>query len=289
VFLIAYIVIGLILGPSSLNLPSIDPLFSLCAQGFLLVAGLELSLRDLRKNLRDALKIAVGAFLLPFVVGLLAAPLVTDSPSGGLILALALSISALPVIVQILKELKIYDLPMGHIIVSIATVCDVVAWMIFIFVIPSESRHSWVKSHLPVLFFFVGLLLSDFVHRFPKVVRALLKLSTWLFAPVFFVSVGMKIHLQESFDLKQFLLVFALAIVSKVIGIYVVAKLARFSNSDSSLMAIVLNARGAMEILYASLALSLGLINATLFTSLVLMAILSSFMAAPLARRWRVR
>jgi Kef-type K+ transport system membrane component KefB len=288
VFLIAYIVVGLILGPTSLNLHGNEMFFGVCAQGFLFVAGAELSLRELKKNFLGALKISLGAFLLPFAVGLMAGPWVTSNPGGGVILALALAISAMPVIVQILKELKIYDTRMGHIIISAATVCDILAWLIFIFVVPAENRSTWIKSHWPILFFFIGLLLSDLIQRSPKFTKLLLKSSEWVFAPFFFVGVGMKIHLQENFDVTQFAAVFILAVVSKVVGVYAIARLAKFTNSEASLMAVVLNARGAMEILYATLALSLGMIDATLFASLVLMAVMSSVMAAPIARRWRV-
>ncbi|MBC7371545.1 MAG: cation:proton antiporter [Bdellovibrionaceae bacterium] len=285
--LIIYIAIGLIIGPSSLNLPGNELLFGLCAQGFLLVAGLELSLKHLKTHLPAAAKIALGAFAVPFLVGLLAAPFISENTSSAVIIALALSISALPVIVQILKDLKIYDTKVGHLIVSAATICDILAWAIFLCVIPAENRHTWIKSHWPILFFFVGIGISGWVHRFPNLLAGLLKVSQWLFAPVFFISVGMKIHFQENFSWEQFLFVLALAIFSKVVGVYGVARWAKHTKSDSFLMAVVLNARGAMEVLYASLALSLGMINETLFTSLVLMAVVSSIMAAPAARHWR--
>jgi len=287
-FLIIYITAGLILGPSLLNLSGNELFFSFCAQGFLLLAGLELSLKHLKSNLPAALKIALGAFLIPFLVGLLAAPLISTKASSAVILALAFSISALPVIVQILKDLKIYHTQIGHLIVSAATVCDIFAWVIFLCVIPAEHRHSWVKSHGPILFFFVGLGLSSWAQGYPRFLQGAFALGRWFFAPIFFISVGMKIHFQQSFSWPQFITILALAIFSKILGVYGIARWLRFSQTDSSLMAVVLNARGAMEILYASLALSLGLIDQVLFTSLVLMAVLSSVMAPPLARGSRL-
>lgn len=283
--LVIYISIGLVLGPSFLNLSGNEALFSFCAQGFLLVAGLELSIRHLKQHLAGSLKIALGAFLFPFVVGMLAAPLLVGPSSSAVILALALSISALPVIVQILKDLKIYDTKVGHIAISAATVCDVLAWVIFLGIIPAEHRHAWLKSHGAVLLFFVGLTFSEWIRRFPRIQNVLLKLSQWFFAPVFFISVGMKIEMQNHFSWIQFLAVLILALFSKTAGVYFMARRAKYQKSESMVMAAVLNARGAMEILYASLALSLGMIDETLFTSLVLMAIVSSVIAVPFARR----
>jgi Kef-type K+ transport system membrane component KefB len=285
-FLFIYILIGILLGPSFVKASIPEWIFSVCSFGFLFISGFELDLNELKKDFKLSAKLASGAFLVPFLAGLGFAYLALEKNSwqGLLVVAIALAISALPVVVQILKDLKIYDTREGHIIVAAATICDLIAWVVFTAIIPSESRGSWLFSHLPVFFFFLGVGLSSLINHSEPVVKIYTGLSRLVFGPLFFIGVGMKIHWQESFQWQQFLVVLVVASLTKIAGVFVTAKWARFSTQDSKLMAFVLNARGAMEILFCSIALKLGLIDSTLFTSLTLMAILSSVMASPLVK-----
>ncbi|HEY8272708.1 MAG TPA: cation:proton antiporter [Pseudobdellovibrionaceae bacterium] len=283
-FLFIYILIGIFLGPSFVNIPasqlgtsSLDLLFSLCSFGFLFIAGLELKVEALRKDFLSSAKIAAGAFALPFAVGLIFF-------QGSSVVALALAISALPVVVQILKDLKLYETRQGHLIVASATLCDIFAWLLFTVAIPNDARGSWILSHLPVFFFFLGLGMSRGARRSETLLKIVLGSSRFFFGPVFFIGVGMKIHWQESFDLNQCLTILGVASISKMVGVYLTSRAIKFDHRDATLMAIVLNARGAMEILFCSIALKLGLIDSTLFTSLTLMAVLSSVIASPLVK-----
>lgn len=285
-FLFIYILIGIFLGPSFINAAAPEWLFISCSWGFLFIAGFELDLQSLKEEFSLSARLAAGAFLVPFVVGLGFAFLVLDKTDlqGLMVVALALAISALPVVVQILKDLKIYDSRLGHIIVAAATLCDLLAWIIFTAVIPAEARGTWLLSHLPVFFFFLGVGLSGWVSHTQLVTKINTYASKLFFGPVFFVGVGMKIHWQQNFNLEQCLLILTVASLSKMTGVFVTGRQAGFDKEDASLMAFVLNARGAMEILFCSIALELGFINATLFTSLTLMAVLSSVVASPLVK-----
>ncbi|MGZ3745368.1 MAG: cation:proton antiporter [Pseudobdellovibrionaceae bacterium] len=272
--LFIYILMGILLGPSFLQLPAPEFLFSLCSFGFLFTAGLELNTRSLSKEFLPSAKVAMGAFILPFAVGWIFF-------KGNMVIALALAISALPVVVQIPKDLKLYTTKQGHVIIAAATLCDLLAWAIFTLILPSESRGNWLFSHLPVFFFFFGLVLSRAVEDSGIFMKLAKGSGQFFFGPLFFIGVGMKIHWQQSFDLNQFLIILLLASVSKITGAYLMARIAKFNSQDATLLAIVLNARGAMEILFCSIALRLGLIDATLFTSLTLMAVVSSILATP--------
>lgn len=285
-FLFIYIIIGIFLGPSFVKVALPEWIFSVSSFGFLFIAGFELDLHNLKKDFVLSAKLASGAFFVPLIVGLVFAYVALDKHEvqGVLVFAIALAISALPVVVQILKDLKLYDTRQGHLIIASATLCDLLAWVIFTVIIPSESRSSWILSHLPVLFFFVGVALSGVIIHTEPVVKMYTLASRLVFGPIFFIGVGMKIHWQESFHLEQFLVILLIATLAKIVGVFGTAKSLQFDNKDSVLMAFVLNARGAMEILFCSMALKLGLIDATLFTSLTLMAVLSSVMASPLVR-----
>lgn len=284
-FLFIYILIGLCLGPSFLNVTLPEMIFTVGSYGFLFVAGLELDIGRLRKDFKASSRVAVGAFALPFVVGFAyAMGFLGRDWHGSAVIAVALAISALPVVVQILKDLRIYETTLGHMIVASATICDVWAWLIFTFMLPVEDRGRWISSHLPVLFFFVGLSLSVLAARREWILKGAVGSSKYLFGPMFFIGVGMKIHWQENFDGVQCLSIFALATIAKMAGVYWSARRAAIEVAKARMMAIVLNARGAMEILFCAIALKLGLIDAKLFTSLTVMAVASSLMAAPMVK-----
>jgi Kef-type K+ transport system membrane component KefB len=285
--LVLFLCIGLILSPSLFSIPQPDfapMLFTWAACGFLFVAGLELSFKKVREQLKPALVLSSGAFLVPFIVGLIAAPLVLPgAPTRSILFfAIALSVSALPVIIQFLREAQVYGTPVGRLIVATATLCDMAAWVAFAFLLEDQAQQGWIESHLPVFCFFAGLVLADLPFISEKFKILSFKFSNWTFAPVFFIGIGWKINLHESFDLKQVVIITLLASVSKFWGTFIAAAPLKLRYQERVLVSMSLNARGAMEILIAATALKQGLIDETLFTSLVIMALVTSLILGPL-------
>ncbi|MFZ4484757.1 MAG: cation:proton antiporter, partial [Chthoniobacterales bacterium] len=62
---------------------------------------------------------------------------------------------------------------------------------------------------------------------------------------------------------------------------YAAARFSGSSHSDSLTVASLMNARGLMELILLNIALQAGLITPTLFTIMVIMAIVTTLMAAP--------
>lgn len=290
--LFLFLTLGILLGPSALGIaypPELSGFVTLCANMFLFVAGLELSLRKTKECLPQALRLSVGAFALPFFVGLLTVWILLKSGNNQsfsmqswFFLAIALAVSALPVAVQILKDLKIYNTDIGRLIISTATICDIIAWVGFALLIYDDGLWPWIKSHFPVFLFFAGLALSDASFWKKSWTNSLEKINKWIFGPVFFISIGWKIDLLAHIDIKQVLIVFTTACLSKFLGSYWAAKYIGLSTKKSTLVGLALNARGAVEIMIASLALQQGLINLTLFTTLIVVAIGTSLLPEPL-------
>ena len=67
-------------------------------------------------------------------------------------------------------------------------------------------------------------------------------------------------------------------------GSWIGARLARLSPRESTALSIGLNARGALEIVIATIGLSLGVLNEESYTAIVVMAIATSVLAPPLLR-----
>ena len=109
-----------------------------------------------------------------------------------------------------------------------------------------------------------------------RAVSAISEVSFAVFIPIYFAVVGYKIDLGRSFSLSM-LLAFLLASSGvKLLSAGLGARMAGFNFRDSLNLANALNARGGPGIVLASVAFDAGIINAVFYTTLVLVAILTS-------------
>lgn len=136
--------------------------------------------------------------------------------------------------------------------------------------------------------FVMGILFGT-MPRLPESVRHNLEsISLAVFTPIFFGVAGLKVNLLQltSPTLIGFaLLVIAVATLGKVVGTYIGARAIGGRDHWTALaFGAGLNARGAMEIIIATIGLSLGILTQDMFSIIVLMAMTTSLMAPPLLR-----
>jgi len=140
--------------------------------------------------------------------------------------------------------------------------------------------------------FVVGVIFGQ-LPRLPNEVRGRLESVTLaVFAPIFFAVAGLKVHIAGLFEPR--LMMVALAVIAvatggKVVGTYLGARLiGRRDHWTALAFGAGLNARGAMEIIVATIGLKLGILGPDMFSIIVLMAMTTSLMAPP-ALRWVLR
>lgn len=102
--------------------------------------------------------------------------------------------------------------------------------------------------------------------------------SYLLFGPVFFISIGLKTELT---GITPTLLLFsvcfvAVALISKIIGCGLTAKLCHFSSRESLKIGVGMMTRGEVALIVAQKGLAVGLLDAKYFTSVILLIICSS-------------
>lgn len=136
--------------------------------------------------------------------------------------------------------------------------------------------------------FIIGVALGDSEHLSEKAKEIVHQFINNIFAPLFFVSIGLKINFLTHFDPLITLVIIAIAFAGKLLGSGFGAYLGGFSKSESLATGFGMNARGAMEIILGLIALESGLINETIFVSLVIMALVTSMSSGPLMR-WALR
>jgi Kef-type K+ transport system membrane component KefB len=110
-------------------------------------------------------------------------------------------------------------------------------------------------------------------------------LTTSFLLPIFFVFSGLntQIGLVNTPTLWGVtLLIIAIAIIGKGIACMLAAKLAGENWRESATIGALMNARGLMELIILNIGLEQGIITPTLFTIMVIMAVITTLMASPL-------
>ncbi|PKD42426.1 cation:proton antiporter [Rhodohalobacter barkolensis] len=137
---------------------------------------------------------------------------------------------------------------------------------------------------------FVMGIIFGMMPRLPEdVINKLESLALGIFAPIFFAVAGLKVNIINLFDptlIVITLIVIAIATLGKVAGTYTGARFIGKKDHWTSLsFGAGLNARGAMEIIIATIGLRLGILSQDMFSIIVVMAMATSLMA-PSALKW---
>ncbi len=132
--------------------------------------------------------------------------------------------------------------------------------------------------------FMIGVALGDSEHLSEKAKEIVHQFINNIFAPLFFVSIGLKVNFLIHFDPLITLVIIVIAFAGKLIGCGVGAYLGGFSKRESLAAGFGMNARGAMEIILGLIALESGLISETIFVSLVIMALVTSMTSGPMMK-----
>lgn len=108
------------------------------------------------------------------------------------------------------------------------------------------------------------------------------------FSPVFFASIGIKTEIS---GLSKQMLIFSLliliiAIISKIIGCGLGAKLCRYSNHDAFHIGIGMVSRGEVALIVAQKGYNMGLLNGQLFSPVILVVIVTTIVTPILLKKF---
>ena len=102
--------------------------------------------------------------------------------------------------------------------------------------------------------------------------------SYMIFGPIFFASIGLKTNID---NVDGTILLFSLAfvvvaLVTKIVGCGLMAKVCRFNSRDCLKIGVGMMTRGEVALIVAQKGLSVGLLTPVYFTSVILLIIVSS-------------
>lgn len=132
--------------------------------------------------------------------------------------------------------------------------------------------------------FIAGLLITTSPRVRQGTLDALDSVILGVFAPIFFVYTGLKVSTLALPPWPITLGILGLAIVGKVVGAGVGAKLGGLRAISALAVGIGMSSRGSMELVVARIGMDLGVLSPTLYAAIVLIPIVTSFTTPVLLR-----
>lgn len=159
---------------------------------------------------------------------------------------------------------------------------EAVFGIVIVFVLAFGSLSESLGFHFVIGAFFGALLLDkrQFVaERYADLRRTLSSITGGFLAPVFFAYLGLEFKISALADFAFVAAVLLAAIVSKVLAGWLSGRAIGMSNREALGLGFILNGRGAMEVVVASIALERGFIGHGMFSVLVLMGVVTTLLA----------
>lgn len=149
-----------------------------------------------------------------------------------------------------------------------------------------------IGLHIIIGAFLAGLFIREEIiekETFHKIEDRIYGLAYFFFGPIFFASLAFSLDFTVfKTDPWYLLAIVVVSIVGKLFGSGIVTRILKLSFWESVAVGVGMNSRGAVELIIASIGLKLGVIDQTIFSALVIMAlvttVLSIFMMKPVAK-----
>jgi Kef-type K+ transport system membrane component KefB len=136
--------------------------------------------------------------------------------------------------------------------------------------------------------FMMGAILHDETAFRTAVTSRFRDFTTAFFLPIFFTYTGLRTDMGTMQSAEAWALaglVLLAAVIGKVGGCTIAARLNGLSWQRSSTIGVMMNTRGLMELIVINLGYELGVIPKSVFFMLVLMAVVTTYMTSPILRR----
>jgi Kef-type K+ transport system membrane component KefB len=119
------------------------------------------------------------------------------------------------------------------------------------------------------------------------IARSMRTITYGFLVPIFFVSIGLKtdMHLLIGSDFLLALVLVVVAVVSKVLGGGLGARLGGFTNRESLRVGVGMISRGEVGLIVASVGVSAGLIKTDLFSVVTVIVLVTTLITPPLLRQ----
>jgi len=159
--------------------------------------------------------------------------------------------------------------------------------LVVLFVLIFASIAELLGLHFIIGAFFGAILLPRSMFSpgdFDRIHRTTSGITMGFLAPIFFATMGIAFDITSLHNLLLLTVVLIASFLSKIFGGYFGGRLAGFENPKAITIGLGLNARGIMELVIANIALQKGFIDISIFSILVLMALLTTIITPVMLR-----
>lgn len=167
---------------------------------------------------------------------------------------------------------------------------DTVAVLAVIFSLTLLNSAITYILGIHVLFgaFLTGLMLGESDRITPYMRQSIQDFIFGIFAPIFFVLIGMQLELGAKTNWLSVVALFGVASLFKIGGAFLGALLGGIGKKNALAVGCGLNTQGAMGIVVALIGVHMGAFTQELFSVVVIICILSSLLVGPLLK-WAIR
>lgn len=161
---------------------------------------------------------------------------------------------------------------------------DAVA-LILLLVLASALITEWLGIHMVFGAFMLGAIMPKRHEFVAHLLEKLQSLTVILLLPLFFAFSGLRtrIGLLESGEMWMFTgYIILVAVAGKFGGSMVSARMAGMPLREATAIGVLMNTRGLMELIILNIGLDIKVISPALFSMMVIMALVTTFMTTPL-------
>lgn len=161
--------------------------------------------------------------------------------------------------------------------------------ILVLFVLAFGSISEALGFHFVIGAFFGALLIDRkyfFPSRFNELDHTLRSVTEGFLAPVFFAYLGLEFNIGVMKPVGFVITVLAVSIGSKILAGWLGGTLIQLSQARSLGIGIILNGRGVMELVIANIAYERGFIGQDMFSTLVLMGVVTTMITPLMFRKW---
>lgn len=158
---------------------------------------------------------------------------------------------------------------------------------VYVLILGAAALTEWIGIHAIFGAFLLGVTIPSDSSVAKSFQSKLKEPVTVLLLPAFFAYTGMRTEIGLLNDWSQWLVCFAIILVAtlgKFGGTLLAARFAGESWRDAGILGILMNTRGLMELIVLNIGLDLGVISPTLFAMMVIMALVTTIITAPVLR-----
>jgi Kef-type K+ transport system membrane component KefB/mannitol/fructose-specific phosphotransferase system IIA component (Ntr-type) len=145
----------------------------------------------------------------------------------------------------------------------------------------SAALTSFAGVHAVLGALIAGIAVGDSVHLKEKTRQIIQQFISNIFAPLFFVSIGLRINLIENFNLQMVLFLLFISILAKGFGSAIGAHLGGLDRDDAAAVGFGMSSGNIMGLIAGVTAWQFGLITSEIFAALVITALVFSAAGTP--------